>query len=684
MQQTSREEITQAQQDAAKVQAKLVAQLYESLPGILVNLILMPLVLLAVFWSRASHAFLVGWTIAALIVLAVRWALALAYARSSPPPEQTRRWAWYFTATSLVSGLLWGVAAWALFEPTQLGAVIFLYVCVIGLAAGSIIVTSFWLPAYYAYAVPSLGLSIVPLLRQDEPIYWGLAGLLGMFIVIISRVAKRQNRAARELFALQFENERLMQQVAQERDSALRMNEILDQRVHERTQELEREVLIRRQAEAELYRIAHHDALTGLPNRRAFTQFLDTHLRQAQPTPLALLFIDLDRFKQINDVLGHQTGDAVLRAAASRLQSLGEGTLFRARIGGDEFVIVLDATRGRDEVGRYAQMVIERLASGYEIEGSKLFVSASIGVGLSPTDDSTPETLVRNADTAMYDAKAQGRNRYRFYHPQMTAVAAGRTRMEQLLRHAIDRQEVFVVYQIKVDITGKPSGLEALLRWQSAELGLVPPAEFIPLAEETGQILTLGEWVLRQCCEQLIAWRAAGLQVPRLAVNLSARQVEDGDIVAVVQRMLQQTGVPAQALELEITESIILNATGALDVLRSLAGLGVTLSIDDFGTGYSSLAYLRDLPIHSLKIDRSFVAGMQQLGREQAIVKAIAALAHSLHLRIVAEGVENVQQARMLAGVGVHELQGYFYARPQRAAEIPALWQRLAAICSVS
>ncbi len=662
---------------SARTEWHLVEQLYSTLPSILVNLTLMPLVVAAVFWAPANASFLTAWLLAALLVLLARFALAKTYARVRPGLERSRTWAWYFTATSLASGLLWGVAGWALFNPGQTAAVIFLYVCVIGLAAGSIIVTSHWLPAYYAYTVPSLGLSIARLLLEGDSIYTSLAVLIVMYLVIISRVAKRQNQAARELFALKFENEDLVHQLSQERDAALNMNEILDQRVHERTLELEHEVATRKQAQEDLYRIAHHDALTGLPNRLAFTTYLRTALATDPAPELAVLFIDLDRFKEINDALGHPTGDAVLRAAARRLSQPGDDVLFCARLGGDEFVVVLSATGGVEKIDGYARRCIERLSAGYNIDGTMLFVSASIGICLSPGDARDLDALVRNADTAMYDAKNSGRNRHSFYRPAMTAVASERARLERLLRNSLDRGEMSLAYQIKVDVHGRPTGLEALLRWNSRELGMVSPAQFVPLAEETGFILRLGEWVIYRCCAQIAAWNQAGLPVRRVAVNLSVKQVEDGDIVQVVKRALAKADLPASFLELEITESVIMNMSDGKAVLNALSALGVSLSVDDFGTGYSSLAYLRHLPIDCLKIDKTFVSGLGQQTGDDAIIGAILALARSLNLKAVAEGVETPAQLQTLCQLAVHEIQGYLYARPVTADEIPDLWRQL-------
>ncbi|MBS3936729.1 MAG: EAL domain-containing protein [Sulfuritalea sp.] len=466
----------------------------------------------------------------------------------------------------------------------------------------------------------------------------------------------------------------------QQSDALEEANRELDRRVQLRTGELQAEVVERRNAEARLDHLAHHDPLTGLANRLMFIESLKHSLALAARNrrPLAVLFIDLDRFKEINDSLGHTVGDELLIAVSHRLARHLRASDLLARLGGDEFVCVLEEVRNADEAGRVADKLLAYLSQPYDILEHRLFISASIGICLYPTDGEDVDTLVRNADTAMYQAKAGGRGRSCFYSPEMTAYARERSRIEALLRRAIEAGELEVHYQIKVAPDGRPTGAEALLRWNSAALGQVAPVRFIPLAEESGIIVPLGEWILRQVCRQLVDWRAAGLAVPKVSVNLSVRQVERTDIVALVRSALAETGLDPAALELEITESVIMNAENSLVILENLARLGVRLAIDDFGTGYSSLAYLKKLPIHTLKIDRSFVVGIGVHPDDEAIIRSILTLAGSLRLGTVAEGVETEQQAAFLNALGCDEIQGYLFGQPQPAGAFAAHWQALA------
>ena len=411
-------------------------------------------------------------------------------------------------------------------------------------------------------------------------------------------------------------------------------NRELDKRVQLRTKELQAEVVERRNAEERLDHLAHHDPLTGLPNRLMFLENLKHSIALASrgDRHLAVLFIDLDRFKEVNDTLGHAVGDELLIAVTHRLAGHLRTSDTLARLGGDEFVCVLEDIKDASEAGRVADKLIGLLTLPFNILEHELFVSASVGICLYDADGDDVDTLVRNADTAMYQAKANGRGCSYFYSPEMTAYARERNRLEGLLRRAIEANELVVHYQIKVSPDGKPTGAEALLRWNSAELGSVAPVRFIPLAEETGIIVPLGEWILRSVCRQMIDWRATGLVVPRISVNLSVKQIERIDIVALVQSVLAETGLEPAALELEITESVIMNIENSLTILEKLHRLGVHLAIDDFGTGYSSLSYLKKLPVNTLKIDRAFVVGIGASMDDEAIIRTIISLAHSLEL----------------------------------------------------
>jgi len=480
------------------------------------------------------------------------------------------------------------------------------------------------------------------------------------------------------LFFLQLFVVRRAQEILREQSAALQeANRELDRRVRERTAALEAEIAERRGAEARLDHLAHHDPLTGLPNRLMFAEQLGRGIARAARAErqLAVLFVDLDRFKEVNDTLGHAIGDELLVAVTRRLSSrLRAGDLL-ARLGGDEFVCVLEDVKDAHEAGGVADTLIALLSEPFEIAGNELFIAASVGVCLYPGDGTDVDTLVRNADTAMYQAKAHGRGRSHFYTPEMTTYAQERVRIETLLRRAVALGELALHYQVKVDMAGRPTGAEALLRWHNAELGDVPPLRFIPLAEDSGLIVELGAWALRAACRQAVEWRAAGLVVPRISVNLSVKQIERGDIVATVRAALEESGLPPDALELEITESVIMDIDDALAVLEQLDRLGVHLAIDDFGTGYSSLAYLKELPIDTLKIDRRFVVGIGANTGDQAIIQAVIALARSLRLKTVAEGVDSAHQAAFLAAQGCDEIQGYFFGKPLPPDAFAADWR---------
>ena len=483
------------------------------------------------------------------------------------------------------------------------------------------------------------------------------------------------------LFFLQFLVVRRAQGILRDQSAALETaNRELDRRVQERTAALEAEVVERRNTEQLLDHLAHHDPLTGLPNRLLFAEQLKKSIAVAgrRERQFALLFIDLDRFKEVNDTLGHGVGDVLLMEAAHRMKQHLRAGDSMARLGGDEFVCILDEIRDPHEAGIVADKLIELLSKPFHIVEHELFIAASVGICLYPGDGADVDTLVRNADTAMYQAKAHGRGRSHYYTPELTTYAQERIHLESLLRHAIEQQELALHYQLKVDIEGRPTGCEALMRWRNAELDDVSPIRFIPLAEETGFIVELGEWALREACRQMMAWRAAGIRVPRIAVNLSVKQIERGDIVATVRRALAETGLDPAALELEITESVIMDSADALAVLEQLDQLGVQLAIDDFGTGYSSLAYLKLLPINTLKIDRSFIVGIGADTGDESIIRAIVALARSLHLATVAEGVDSARQLAFLQSHGCDEIQGYFFGKPISADEFAAAWRQKA------
>lgn len=424
--------------------------------------------------------------------------------------------------------------------------------------------------------------------------------------------------------------------------------------------------------------LAHHDLLTNLPNRLLFNDRLNQGIARARRNgrQLAVLFVDLDHFKNVNDTLGHDLGDELLKKVAGYLGDHVRKSDTLARIGGDEFILLLDDVEVPRYAGAVAEKILALLSRAITVSGYEIHVSASIGVSFFPGDGEDVTTLVKNADTAMYYAKTHGRNDYHFYAPEMSEYARERVRLEALLRRSIDRGELEVHYQPKVDLaTGELAGVEALARWNSPELGKVSPKLFIPIAEDIGFISILGEWVLRTVCRQVVEWDSQGFHLPSVAVNLSVKQLERGDIGAVVSRVLAETGLSSSRLEMEVTESAIMKSDRTLSCLDGLRGMGIELSVDDFGTGYSSLSYLRRLPVQKIKIDRSFITGVSGEPSREAIVRAVISLAGALGLRAVAEGIETDAEARFLREEGCHHGQGHLFGRALPPDELLALWR---------
>ena len=432
-----------------------------------------------------------------------------------------------------------------------------------------------------------------------------------------------------------------------------------------------------KQAQEKLDHLAHHDPLTALPNRLLFHDRLQHALLRAARSAekLAILFIDLDRFKNVNDTLGHHIGDELLQQVAAQLAArLREGDTL-ARLGGDEFIVLLENVDGQYGASQVAEKLVAMFEQPFLVAGHELFITCSVGVSLYPDDAQDLNMLVRNADVAMYQAKARGRNGYRFYAPSMTGEGIERLRLETFLRRSIEKNEIFLNYQPQVEIdTGRLIGVEALVRWNHPELGLIAPARFIPLAEDSGYINQLGKWVLDEACRQMMRWQAQGLHVPKMAVNLSVKQFERGSMAGVVADILRETGLEPQRLQLEVTESVIMNTGDALGYINDLHAIGVGLAIDDFGTGYSSLAYLKQLPVQTLKIDRSFIKDISGDANDEAIAIAIIQLGKSMQLSVIAEGVETQEQAAFLLRHGCRLAQGYFYSRPVLAQDIVERW----------
>ena len=440
----------------------------------------------------------------------------------------------------------------------------------------------------------------------------------------------------------------------------------------------------RKLAQQQVEFLAYHDPLTGLPNRLLLQDRLQQAIAHAErsPTHLALLFLDLDNFKQINDSLGHGTGDALLKEIAVRLGECVRDSDTISRQGGDEFVILLRDLSDPDASTPVLSKILTRLQDPFHAEGNEISTSVSIGVAIYPEDGTDFETLRKKADMALYKAKEAGRNAYRFFDEAMNSEAIEHLVMRNGLRRALERGEFLLHYQPQIDIaSGKVIGAEALLRWQNPELGLVSPGRFIPVAEDSGMIVPIGEWVIFEACRQAVAWQRAGLPGLQMAVNLSAVQFRRGNVEATVIAALQQSGLDPALLELELTESILIqNVEQVLAAVKRLKQLGVKLSIDDFGTGYSSLSYLKRFDIDKLKIDQSFVRDLATDPDDAAIVRAIIQMAHSLNLSTIAEGVETPDMLQRLRDFQCDEAQGYHFARPMAASEFAAFLSKSAAV----
>jgi diguanylate cyclase (GGDEF)-like protein/PAS domain S-box-containing protein len=431
------------------------------------------------------------------------------------------------------------------------------------------------------------------------------------------------------------------------------------------------DVTKQKEDELRLQFLAHHDPLTGLLNRSLFQQRCEEALMLAErkATKAAVIFIDLDHFKTVNDSLGHAYGDDLLKQAAGRLVECVRKTDVVGRLGGDEFIVLLNEVGDSGDVALIAKKILERLTASFTVAGREIFVSASLGISWFPDDGQNAATLIQNADAAMYAAKEQGRNNYQFFSAEMNAQALEILMMASNLRLAIERQELVLEYQPRIDLkNGKVMGVEALVRWNHPTLGRIMPGQFIGIAEKTGLIEPLGNWVLKKACDQMIEWRASGIAPSRIAVNLSARQFMQSELTERIEAVLQETGLEPQALEVEVTESMVMHdPQRAAVILQRLKEMGVAIAIDDFGTGYSSLSYLKRFPIDYIKIDQSFVRGIPRDAEDVGITNAIIAMAKTLGVKLIAEGVDNAEQLAFLKQEGCNEGQGYLISSPMPA-----------------
>jgi diguanylate cyclase (GGDEF)-like protein len=465
----------------------------------------------------------------------------------------------------------------------------------------------------------------------------------------------------------------MTQRLAESQAEVATYQRTLEDKVTQRTKELEI-------ATAQAYKLAQHDILTGLPNRALLNQRLRQIVAQAarEDHQVACLFLDFDHFKRINDTLGHDAGDQLLQAVAQRLTSAVRESDTVARLGGDEFVVILpglDPAHATFEIMAVLTRVRESFLAPFRLADQTPTLTCSIGVSVYPVDATDPNGLIKQSDTAMYAAKEAGRNAYRFYTADMNARVQARLQLETDMRRGLMDDEFFLVYQPQIDMdSGRAIGVEALLRWRDPERGVIGPAEFIPIAEESGMIQALGARVLRDACRQLMSWHRQNMML-RLSVNLSVQQLQHDSWLSVVEEALKASGLGPRYLDLEVTESVIItHPERAVATLEKLKQMGVSITIDDFGTGYSSLSYLTRLPIHGVKIDQRFVHGLEQNRNDEAITQAIIALSHGIGLRVIAEGIETVAQFEFLKSHGCEEAQGYLISRPLEAPELRSWW----------
>ena len=425
------------------------------------------------------------------------------------------------------------------------------------------------------------------------------------------------------------------------------------------------------QRDAELQHRAHYDKLTQLPNRLLGIEELERAVAAAvrQKRPLPVMFIDLDGFSAVNDSLGHAMGDQLLVQSAERLRRAVRKSDIIMRLGGDEFAVVLPETQSAQDAATAARHVIDALSAPFELTGGSAFVSASVGIAIHPSDGASAEELLRHADLAMYKAKRAGRGQIAFFEPAMNVEVQRRIELDRDLRQALEQQQFELHYQPQLDLrSGRIIGGEALIRWHHPQRGMVPPLQFIGFAESNGMIERIGRWALHEACRQFVAWRAEGLPIEHVSVNVSPRQFRNPEFAQIVAEALQESGMPAQALRLELTESAVIDDHGAAEVnLAGLVALGTPLELDDFGTGYSSLAYLQRLPVAAVKLDRAFIGSIGESASARAVVRAAIDMSHALGKSIVAEGVENAAQLALLADMGCDTMQGYHLSRPVAA-----------------
>ena len=644
-------------------------------------------------WDKLDQQLLITWNCAILFFVGLRTYLLVRHAQT-PKRHPPAIWGRRYVFQTLLVGIAWGSLAPLMLTSDDPFVHFVIFLVIFGAISVAVPVLAARLPAFFAYVLPQSLILVAVLLIQST--HWSLLLSVATLIytALLAATGRNMNRQIRRSIDLESHNQSLIDHLSSEvsqrraaQGALERHQSLLEDQVDQRTRELtwtnenlEKQISIRKQVEKSLKHLAHHDTLTNLPNRLLLDARMEHAIKHARRNQgqLAVLFLDLDNFKHINDSLGHATGDRVLQHVTRRLLSITREDDTIARLGGDEFVLLMEEIRDTTDVICLAQKILDKINERFEINGQSIFIGCSIGISLYPQDGDRGETLLRNADAAMYRTKDEGRNSYNFYAEEMTASAYDRITLVGSLGRAIEKDELAVYYQPQKSLTnGRYVGLEALVRWNHPELGVLPPARFLPVAEASGLIVPLGNWVLRNACRQMVTWQRNGLPIDTISVNLAGKQIRRDDLVVNIARILEETGCRPEWLELEVTEGFIMSETHAsIDALRGLRDMGIQLAIDDFGTGYSSLSYLKKLPINRLKIDRSFVRDLAEDNDDAAIVKAIISLGKSLQLAIIAEGVETVFQENFLRELGCEMGQGYLYSPPIPTGQIESLVNR--------
>ncbi|MGH8369785.1 MAG: putative bifunctional diguanylate cyclase/phosphodiesterase, partial [Gammaproteobacteria bacterium] len=620
------------------VRAELTNLLYQNTRGMHLAGLIVSLLLITMFRDTALNRYLMGsWLVYMAAVDVGRGLLSRNFRHRSIDAADAELWKQRFIGGTFLSALGWGFAGVLLFPSGDVVHQLFLTLVIMGASAVAMPALAANIGGYLIFLLVSAIPLTLRLFLELNQVTLTAGLMVCVMVALLVRMA----------FGL---HKRLVEQL----NIRFAFADIAE--------ELRIEMADRKRAEEQLTLLANYDPLTSLPNRSFFEQKLERAVARVRTgnSELAVLFVDLDRFKDINDSLGHHTGDEVLKRVAQRLQrTLGERDTV-ARLSGDEFIMLIEDSEDREEVEALAERILRVIGRPMLLGSTEMRVTASVGITMLAADSPDTKSLLANADTALYRAKHRGRNRLQFFTPDMHEAALQRLARELELRKALQRSELVLHYQPLYDMpSGKLIGVEALVRWHSHEFGLVPPSEFIPLAEDTGLIIPIGEWVLHQACRQAARWRELSKGQFHMAVNLSARQFTVPDLAGTVGRILGETGLPPQALLLEITETVALsNEDNNLEVLRKLRGMGIRIALDDFGTGNSSLGYLKRFPIDVLKLDQSFVRDVAVSVDDAAVARATIRLANALGINVVAEGVENEAQLNWLQDESCSLIQG--------------------------